>query len=126
MGAGCWYTTNGSHNRIKAFWVEIPDEIMEEDDLGFSVQTYREDLETNLASEFNYIMYKLSTESTYNGDGIVIHCNVNSDRLDDRTYRLANYNIEATYRKIAVKLRKMGYTLRTATSGYTSTEYCPE
>lgn len=148
MGAGCYYTNdyyfNDKVERIRACWLEVSyldkEEYLAYADHQEVFETYDEYLQYNTEYEDTlellkeYIvsnttydkdlenkLYKLSFESTYNGDGIVIKQGIwCASQLEG----LAAYNFERCYYALCNKLVKAGFKLRIATSSYTSGEYC--
>jgi hypothetical protein len=140
MGAGCYYTNKyydkDNHEQyVKAVWLDIDPE--DEYDYSDQMSNLFHDLKSILNVvysddkdyEIQTLLYKISFESTYYGDGIIIKqtCLLNdADYLEPNEIKLrnlANYNFEKNYYSMINKLCKLGYKFRIATSNYTSGEY---
>ena len=67
-------------------------------------------------------LFKLTLESKYHGDGIVFMLEPRHDEYS-KEYNLANASFQRSENKILRAVQKAGYTLRIATSGYTSKDY---
>lgn len=133
MGAGCYYTHKGTGT--KAFWIDIDPSHQNEAGEWETNEHLLEDTVFNLGSELEAIgwkkydvdhfyngFYDLYMESTYYGDGIVFRMEPLAG-LENQLYGLAMHNFDKSYDKLARWLNKCGYTLRIATSPYTSGKY---
>lgn len=137
MGAGCFYTHS---NGQKAAWVDIPEFLdeLEQDDWYWTQRNYFEGIANVLESigydvtrddpwrpDITNGLIKVTLESTYYSDGVAIQLESRYEDGysvdDERLHRLAVANFDAMESKIHRALQKAGYSLRIATSGYTST-----
>ncbi len=127
MGAGCYYTHNC--NKEKAAWIDIVRSEDDDPDFDDALDFIKEDLEQALTSigwsktnryEYRNGLFKLILDSTHYGDGLILRI----EPLEDygNLYNLAMANHHRTEKKVWKAVKKLGYTLRIATSGYTSTE----
>jgi hypothetical protein len=137
MGAGCYYThdDNAIENQ-RAFWIDLQRWYEDEETGEMMVDEHIwEDTILNIEHTFLELgyqrydskelrwennMFEILIESTYDGDGAVIK--LNPLELEPGLYGLALYNHDRSYDRIKRALLKEGYTLRIATSGYTSEE----
>ena len=138
MGHGCYYTNKETGSR--AFWIDLDysEQIDEETGLDYANFAFGDTI-LNLGYELQDIgyeqmgeyefcngLYYLILESGYGGKVVIRLEPKGSDRYyydDIRIYNLAMANHERCYARIGRELLKIGYKLRIASSGYTSTEY---
>ena len=138
MGHGCYYTHD--ETRTRAFWIEL-NYYYEDEETGKEVvdEWVWEDTIGNLKYELEAIGY--TKDSMYffsnglvdlelirgHGGEIVFKLEPKGRNQyyneDIWTYNLAMANHAKCYAKIGRELKKIGYELRIASSGYTSTEY---
>lgn len=138
MGAGCYYT-----NKItgtKAFWIEV-NPYYEDEETGEEIVDEHawDDLVGNLKYELEKIGYKqdsklefhnglfnLILESGYS-DELIIRLEPKGEEQyyieDVRVHNLALANHSRSYNRLGKHLKSLGYPMRVATSGYTSTTY---
>ena len=139
MGTGCYYTNK--ETGTKAFWIDVNPYYEDENGEEQFFEDIWDDTVLELEYEFkklgyqkydSYLFYNglfnLELESGY-GNEIVIRLEpreTNRYYLEDvRLHNLAIANHDRCYDRIAKHLDKLGYPLRIATSGYTSSEYKP-
>jgi hypothetical protein len=138
MGHGCYYTNNIT--KTKAFWIDV-DPYYEDEETGEEMfDDYAWDDEVgNLTYELEKIGYTQDSDYEFHnglfnvvlesghGHEIIIRLEPRGEEQyyieDIRVYNLALANHCRSYRKIGKHLLSLGYKLRIATSGYTSTEY---
>lgn len=140
MGAGCNYTNR--ETETKAFWIDLGfewDENLNEVTNQIRYNDIWEDTNLDLIYVFKDIGYdqnskgnfcnglgKIELESTHDGNGVVIRLEPLSTEIwhheDIKKYNLFMANHYIMYERIKKKLLDSGYSLRIATSGYTSTE----
>ena len=140
MGHGCYYTNNETKSR--AFWIDLSyyyeDEETKEDTYDAflwddTISNLKYELESigyTQKDEYNFYngLFNLVLESGYGGEVVfrLEPLNINCYYSEDvRIYNLALGNHSKCYNKLAKELVKVGYKLRIATSGYTSTDYLP-
>lgn len=130
MGHGCYYTTN--ENDSKAFWIDLIDLIQneeyDEDEHFYLFDDTINDIKDCLSDTSFYHkekykmengLYELIFEGGY-GDKLIIKLEP-KETYQQGLYNLAKANHQKCYDKIAKSLIKIGYELRIASSGYTST-----
>ena len=125
MGAGCYYTNK--ETGTKAFWIDFPF-FDDKQDYQSYFETLLQDLQ-HLFLDLDYIQYdeysffnglfNLNLETTYYGDGLVIRLEPHTEE-NINIYNLAMANHSRSYERIKRALMKQDYTLRIASSGYTS------
>ncbi len=123
MGAGCYYTHKC--NKEKAAWVVVPDFGNDQeafDDWFF----FLKDEIGNLGYEeinkrhFQNGLFDLYLDSTYYGEGVILRLEPRANEWE-KEYNLAMANHSRSETKLLKTLIKLNYSLRIATSGYTST-----
>ena len=138
MGQGCYYTNNIT--RTRAFWIDI-NPYYKNEETGedmFDDQAWS-DVTGNLMYELESLGYSHQDDyKFYNGlynltlDGghgheIVIRLEPKGEEQyhtdDTRIFNLAMANHERCYARLGKELKKLGYHLRIASSGYTSMKY---
>ena len=138
MGAGCYYTHNNfDGERKRAFWIEL-DLYFEDEETGEEVydDNLWDDTVDNLKYTFEDLgyefvdtykfengLYTLELESGYMNEIVVKLEPKGEERCysdEQRIYNLAVANHDRCYDKLIRALKKEGYKLRMATSGYTS------
>ena len=112
----------------KPFGIDFPFFEEDQDYYHFYFETLLQDLQ-HLFLDLDYIqsdeysyfngLFNLNLETTYHGDGLVIRLEPHTE-VNINIYNLAVANHSRSYERIKRALMKQGYTLRIATSGYTS------
>lgn len=138
MGHGCYYTHDFDSSK-KAFWIEIEDQYQDEegewmwDDLIFddeknNILTLLEDIGYKQYSKGNEWfaengLFRVEFESTYGNDLLVKLEPSHEEGYtpdEERMFNLAKATHQRSYQRIINHLKKCGYELWMATSGYTS------
>jgi hypothetical protein len=120
MGAGTYYThpCNGE----RAAWVNIGQG--EDDDVFIDEHEFVLQDITNILADAGYGNMRnglamVDLVSTYDGDGLIIQISPRVEEYES-SYNLFTANFDRMQQKIWRSLQKAGYSLRIATSGYTS------